>query len=104
VTRGGGHKDEERTKLRQETGEFECHESYIRRDGAEFLFGCDKVRRYVEIFERDGHRCTACARLLEFRQMHPHHKLERSKGGDDSLENLTTLCGACHIGPSGQHP
>ncbi len=30
-----------------------------------------------------------------------HHIIHRSKGGDDSLENLVTLCWNCH---RAQHP
>lgn len=30
------------------------------------------------------------------RAEHRHHKLPRSAGGDDTPENTTDLCGACH--------
>jgi 5-methylcytosine-specific restriction endonuclease McrA len=32
----------------------------------------------------------------------PHHKLERSKGGDDHLSNLETNCRPCHSTKKGQ--
>jgi len=56
---------------------------------------CDKV------FERDGYKCQGvekygfdCATPYEYIQ--PHHIIFRSKGGDDSYENLITMCWICH--------
>ncbi|MCB1151014.1 HNH endonuclease [bacterium] len=44
---------------------------------------------------RDGHRCTTpgcgATRFLEV-----HHKTPRARGGTHALENLITLCSACH--------
>lgn len=50
------------------------------------------VRRRV--LERDGFRCRKCGRAgrLEVDHIRPlHHH------GDDSLDNLQTLCRGCHI-------
>jgi len=94
--RGGGHKDVEQTNYRYQVAVYGDRRSYIRRDGAEFLFGSDKKKRYRDVWERDGRRCVDCGLLLPFEAMHPHHRLERSKGGDDSLANLETLCSADH--------
>lgn len=51
------------------------------------------VRRAV--LARDGHRCTVegchATHFLEV-----HHIVPRARGGSNALENLTTLCGACH--------
>ena len=102
--RGGGHKDEERTKLKHETGEYENPNSYIRLDGAEFLFGRDWQRRRGEVLERDGHRCVTCMKLLTMDTLHTHHIKERSKGGTDNIENLASKCSQHHIGSEGEHP
>ncbi len=52
-----------------------------------------RIRRAV--LSRDRHRCQApgCGRrhFLEI-----HHKKPRCRGGTDVLENLVTLCAACH--------
>ncbi|MDQ2645943.1 MAG: HNH endonuclease [Myxococcota bacterium] len=50
---------------------------------------------YAHIYERDRHRCQSpcCGR----RDVTPHHLRFRSHGGDDSDENLTSLCTWCHL-------
>jgi 5-methylcytosine-specific restriction endonuclease McrA len=62
-----------------------------------------RLRLKVELYERlreqvvwrDGWRCQYCgsSSSLEVR-----HEEFRSHGGDDSEENLITLCAACHSG------
>jgi 5-methylcytosine-specific restriction endonuclease McrA len=42
---------------------------------------------------RDAWRCQACGKAS---QLEIHHIEFRSSLGDDSLENLITLCAACH--------
>lgn len=51
---------------------------------------------YGHIYERDRHRCQSpcCGR----RDVTPHHLGFRSHGGDDSDENVTSLCTWCHLG------
>jgi hypothetical protein len=51
---------------------------------------------YEEIYWRDGHRCTNP--VCTSRNATPHHLQFRSRGGDDTTENVTTLCAECHIG------
>jgi hypothetical protein len=50
---------------------------------------------YPRIYERDRHRCQnpCCGR----RDVTPHHLRFRSRGGDDSDENVTSLCTWCHL-------
>jgi hypothetical protein len=50
---------------------------------------------YAHLYERDRHRCQSpcCGR----RDVTPHHLQFRSHGGDDSDENLTSLCTWCHL-------
>jgi hypothetical protein len=49
----------------------------------------------AHIYERDRHRCQSpcCGR----RDVTPHHLRFRSHGGDDSDENVTSLCTWCHL-------
>lgn len=47
---------------------------------------------------RDGHRCTACGATAG---LAVHHRVARHLGGRDTLDNLTTLCAACHHGTHG---
>ncbi|MEN8184030.1 MAG: hypothetical protein ABFS46_16000, partial [Myxococcota bacterium] len=51
--------------------------------------------RKYRVFERDGWRCTVPGCTSQ-RNLHAHHVLFRSAGGDDDLTNLTTLCAAHH--------
>jgi hypothetical protein len=50
---------------------------------------------YAHIYERDRHRCQSpcCGR----RDVTPHHLRFRSQGGDDTDENLISLCTFCHL-------
>ena len=51
------------------------------------------VRRAA--FERDGYRCVMCGRA---RRLRCDHILPLQLGGDPwDMENLQTLCRACHI-------
>lgn len=43
--------------------------------------------------ERSGGVCEVCH---SSRAVHPHHRLMRSQGGRDALENLLHVCGWCH--------
>jgi hypothetical protein len=56
---------------------------------------CERGQAYAEVYARDLFRCTSpvCSR----RDVTPHHLLFRSAGGDDSDENLATLCVRCHL-------
>ena len=51
----------------------------------------DKVK------ERDSFSCTKCGASKEDAlELHAHHIKPRGDGGDDSIDNLTTLCIECH--------
>jgi 5-methylcytosine-specific restriction endonuclease McrA len=51
-----------------------------------------------QVLERDSWRCQLCGRPS---QLQVHHLRFRSALGDDSLENLVTLCVYCHAGIHG---
>jgi 5-methylcytosine-specific restriction endonuclease McrA len=46
-----------------------------------------------QVLRRDGWRCQFCGSM---RGLEVHHKDFRSHSGEDSQENLITLCNACH--------
>src|SRR5262249_16828023 len=50
---------------------------------------------YSHVYARDRFRCTSpvCGRT----DLTPHHLILRSAGGDDSEENLASLCVWCHL-------
>jgi predicted nucleic acid-binding Zn ribbon protein len=45
------------------------------------------------ILERDGYKCYICGKTTE---LHVHHIIRRSQGGEHKPENLITLCSSCH--------
>jgi 5-methylcytosine-specific restriction protein A len=46
-----------------------------------------------QVLRRDGWRCQCCGTMAN---LEVHHKQFRSHSGDDSKENLVTVCIACH--------
>jgi ATP-dependent DNA helicase RecQ len=46
-----------------------------------------------QVLRRDGWRCQLCGTRVN---LEVHHKQFRSHSGDDSEENLITLCTPCH--------
>jgi len=46
-----------------------------------------------QVLRRDGWRCQSCGTMSN---LEVHHQQFRSHSGDDSEENLITLCAACH--------
>lgn len=50
-----------------------------------------------QVFERDNFKCRNCNGRSKDFELHAHHIKDRTKGGEDSLENLVTLCKTCHV-------
>src|SRR6185436_20924380 len=46
---------------------------------------------------RDGHQCQYCARRPPVRDLNIDHVIPRSRGGQDSWENLVTACRLCNL-------
>jgi 5-methylcytosine-specific restriction endonuclease McrA len=46
-----------------------------------------------QVLKRDGNTCQHCGCYTE---SPPHHVVYRSQGGNDTDDNLTTLCWRCH--------
>ena len=46
-----------------------------------------------QVLRRDGWRCQCCGSSSN---LEVHHKEFRGHSGDDSEENLITLCAGCH--------
>jgi 5-methylcytosine-specific restriction endonuclease McrA len=62
--------------------------------------GKQVYRRLMKrVLERDGWRCRKCGSL---ENLQVHHKIKRSHQGNDSIGNLVTLCGHCHMAEHGQ--
>lgn len=50
-----------------------------------------------QTFERDRFKCNYCKGRSKCYELHAHHLILRSEGGEDILENLATLCKTCHV-------
>lgn len=55
----------------------------------------EQIRRavYAAVDARDQRRCRCCGRR---EKLHHHHLTFRSKGGQDTTQNLVTLDALCH--------
>ena len=51
-----------------------------------------------QVLRRDGWRCQSCGTMSN---LEVHHTQFRSQSGEDSEQNLITLCTACHA--TGHH-
>ena len=90
------------TRLVLETGTFDPHllknpaltNSKIRHWGYQKgkLYGFDNAKAYA--LTRDNYTCQCCK--TKKGTLHVHHKIYRSQGGSDDIENLITLCEGCH--------
>lgn len=56
------------------------------------------------VFLRDGHCCQYCDRLFPRHQLSLDHVLPRSRGGDDSWENVVCACLTCNVRKGGRTP
>jgi 5-methylcytosine-specific restriction endonuclease McrA len=46
---------------------------------------------------RDAHQCQYCGKRPPLRELNIDHVVPRSRGGDDSWENLVTACRPCNL-------
>lgn len=51
-----------------------------------------------KVLERDKYRCVRCGATANDRKLEVDHKIPVSQGGNDSLDNLQTLCWDCNRG------
>lgn len=96
------HKDKEATKRMG----FFNPKSYVTFAGKEFRFGKDMEHMRLRVFERSKGFCEmplkgdlakmTCQRNISWETFEMHHEPPRSKGGDDSFENLRASCRRCH--------
>ena len=54
------------------------------------------------IYPPKDNRCQECGELAMFPGIHLHHKVFRSHGGMDDLDNLIWLCYKCHAAKHGE--
>lgn len=52
-----------------------------------------KWNRRRRVLQRDGFMCVGCGSREDLTM---HHRIPRSRGGQNRVDNLTTLCLNCH--------
>ena len=80
----------------QETQQERYEKAAVRRLNSKRQPMDPKLRR--DVLRRDRERCRGCRKTrasLMF-DLHVHHVIYRSEQGEDSMENLLTLCVDCH--------
>lgn len=65
--------------------------------------GLSKTRRKIKsnrrqlIYERDGHKCRYCDKIVEYHKFHADHINPRSNWGNDYVFNLCVSCPECNL-------
>ena len=90
--------DRARTKRLYDEGGFADKGSFYDLNGRLFLAGADMGDMRVEAMSRDGGACVRCGAWRESSGLQVHHKKHKGHPdfGSDDLDNLETLCQACH--------
>jgi 5-methylcytosine-specific restriction endonuclease McrA len=91
----GAKRDQAETAARN----FDDAKSFISLDGREFLAGDDWKEQKAKVWKRDKGMCQSMFSgfyLCGAKAVHVHHVVRKSRGGDDSLDNLVCLCAAHH--------
>ena len=55
----------------------------------------------MDVLERDNYKCQNPDCPKKWSLDNPHHIIFKSQGGDDTAENLITLCLGCHSAAHG---
>lgn len=73
-------------------------ENYSNYIGKSITLNFYKIR--FEIFKRDNFTCQYCGRNVKEDKikLHLEHVIPKNKGGDNSINNLTTSCEECNLG------
>jgi len=50
----------------------------------------------TQVLDRDSKICKLCHHGIDSKKMQIHHIIPLSDGGDDTINNLITLCAQCH--------
>jgi 5-methylcytosine-specific restriction endonuclease McrA len=53
-------------------------------------------RELAKIPPPENGLCQNCGKPPDFRGLQKHHKIFRSQGGSDLINNIEFLCGYCH--------
>jgi 5-methylcytosine-specific restriction endonuclease McrA len=49
-----------------------------------------------QVLKRDKYRCQFCRKKKKDQELQVHHKIPRRDGGQNTIDNLETVCPPCH--------
>ncbi|HBQ6911556.1 TPA: HNH endonuclease [Klebsiella pneumoniae] len=64
------------------------------------ISGGARVSLKRRIWVRDSGQCCMCSRVVDLHESELDHRIALQFGGDNSEQNLWTLCTECHAGKS----
>ena len=74
------------------------------------LFRYDRIPRHTlrfnrrNVFARDGHRCQYCGETFPMSKLSLDHVMPRSRGGENTWENVVCCCMVCNTKKGGRTP
>lgn len=71
------------------------HEGSLRKEVSKDLLVYPRER--LQVLERDNYTCKKCGNKFDPDMLRVDHKVRPQDGGSGQMENLQTLCIACHI-------
>lgn len=74
--------------------EYEKQINYLKQEIQSMTVRTRMNRVKKEALKRDNYECTRCSRKDN---LNVHHVVSLSEGGEDTLNNVETLCLDCHI-------
>ena len=80
---------------------FRDSRSFVHLDGRWYCYGADMSAQREKCMKRDGGRCVRCGSIF---WLEAHHRKPRSRGRDDRVDNLETLCKSDHTQEHGRFP
>lgn len=102
----GAKRDSGATAARYEYGVFKDarKRSFVSTNGDYFLYGVDMSRQRRDVLARDKKCCMVCGKFVGTRGEIDHFPISRGRGGDDSMDNLRTVCHKCHTARHNREP
>lgn len=107
----------EYSELKMELGERDPNEDWIRAVNFDIqvprvirLTSYDRLPKNTvkfnrrNIFLRDGHRCQYCGNRYSSPRLSLDHVMPKSRGGEDTWENIVCACLDCNVSKGGRTP
>ena len=91
-------------KIKTTSGDFELPSVIILREYVRVPFFRSKSPSKRNVYRRDGNRCQYCGCHLNSKNASLDHVMPRSRGGDNSWDNIVSACKPCNRRKSNRTP